>query len=55
MVERTNLLYLQFQSLKFLQLGTNLTWHDAYCQQCDGFFFIESIFNYQMLYQIQKR
>jgi len=33
-----------------LQLGINLTWHDAYCQQDDDFFLIESIFNYQMLY-----
>ncbi len=39
-----------FQNLKNSQLGINVTWHDAYCQQQDDFFLIESIFNYQMPY-----
>jgi hypothetical protein len=33
-----------------VQLGTNVTWHDAYCQQHDEYFLIKFIFNYQISY-----
>ncbi len=38
------LLYSPFQDSKNLQLGSNVTWHDAYCQQHD------EIFNHQVPY-----
>jgi hypothetical protein len=37
-----------------LQLGINVTWYDAYCQQHDEIFKIKYIFNYQMLYPNTK-
>jgi hypothetical protein len=43
-------LYSQFQNSKNSQLGTNVTWHDAYCQQRDDISKIKYIFNYQMPY-----
>jgi hypothetical protein len=44
------LLYSPFQKLKNLQFGTNVAWHDAYCQQPNEISKIKSIFNHQMLY-----
>jgi hypothetical protein len=38
-----------------LQLGTNVTWHDAYCQHFDEISKIKSIFNYQMPYPNIKK
>jgi hypothetical protein len=32
------------------KLGTNVTWHDADCQQHDDILKMKSIFNYQMPY-----
>ncbi len=48
------LLYSPFRNSKNLQLGTNVTWHDAYCQQHDEIFKIKFIFNYQMSYPDTK-
>ncbi len=50
MVEKILLLYSPFWTSQNLQLGTNVTWHDAYRQKHDENFKIESIFNYQMPY-----
>jgi hypothetical protein len=44
------LLYSPFLNLKNSQLETNVTEHDAYCQQPDEISKIKSIFNYQMPY-----
>jgi len=49
------ILYSPFRISKNLQLGTNVTWHDAYYQQHDEFLKIESIFNYQMPYRNTKK
>ncbi len=49
------ILYSSFRISKNLQLGTNVTWHDAYYQQHDEFLKIESIFNYQMPYRNTKK
>jgi hypothetical protein len=40
--------------LKNSQFGTNVTWHDAYCQQHDDISKIKYIFNYQMSYPNMK-
>jgi hypothetical protein len=37
-----------------LQLGTNVTWHDAYCPQHDEIYKIKFILNYQMPYPNTK-
>jgi len=47
-------LYSPFQNSKNSQLGTNVTWHDAYCQQGDDISKIKYIFNYQMPYPNTK-
>jgi hypothetical protein len=44
------LLYSPFWNLENSQLGTIVTWHDAYCQQHDEIFKIKFIFDYQMPY-----
>ncbi len=44
------LLYSPFQNSENSQLGINVIWHDAYCQQLDEISKIKSIFNYQMPY-----
>ncbi len=49
------LLYSPFQNFKNSQLGTNVTRHEAYCQQHDENFKIKSIFNYQMPYPKYKK
>jgi len=38
-----------------LQLGINVTWHDAYCQQHDDISKIKFLFNYQMSYLNTKK
>jgi len=38
-----------------LQLGTNLTWHDAYCQQHDEFFLLNLFLTTKCCIQIQKK
>ncbi len=43
-------LYSPLQNFKNSQFGTNVAWHDAYCQQPNEIFKIKSIFNHQMLY-----
>jgi hypothetical protein len=43
-------LYSPFQNSENSQLGTNVTWHDAYCQQHDEISKIKFIFNYEMPY-----
>ncbi len=48
MVKKIILLYSQFETSKSSQFGTNVTWHDAYCQQHDEISKIKFIFNYQM-------
>jgi hypothetical protein len=48
------LLYSPFWTWENLQLGTNVTWHDAYYQQHDEILKIKSIFNYQMPYPNTK-
>ncbi len=48
-------MYSPFQNLKNSQLGMNVTWHDAYCQQHDDILKIKSIFNYQMPYPNIKK
>jgi hypothetical protein len=44
------LLYSPFRNSEDLQLGTNVTWHDAYCQQHDEISKIKPIFNHQVPY-----
>jgi hypothetical protein len=48
------LLYSPFRNSKNLQFGTNVTWHDAYCQQHDDISKIKSSFDYQMPYPNTK-
>ncbi len=48
------LLYSLFQNAENSQLGTNVTWHDTYCQQHDHIYNIKFIFNYQMPYPNTK-
>ncbi len=48
------LLYLAFWTLENSQLGVNVTWHDAYCQQHDEIYEIKFIFNYQISYPNMK-
>ncbi len=43
-------MYSPFRNSKNSQLGPNVTWHDAYCQQHDDILKIKSIFNCQMPY-----
>ncbi len=54
MVER--IVFIVCTILKFRsQLGINVTWHDAYCQQHDDTLKMKFIFNYQMPYPNIKK
>jgi hypothetical protein len=48
LVKKIILLYSPFQTSKSSQLETNVTWHDAYCQQQHEISQMNFTFNYQM-------
>jgi hypothetical protein len=48
------LLYSPFKNSKNSQLGTNVTWHGAYCQFQSENFQTKFVFNYKMSYSTTK-
>ncbi len=52
--QENNFYYIHHLNFRNLQLGANVTWHDAYCPQHDEISKMKFIFYYQMPYRNTK-